>query len=130
MSDRQVRRLLTVWLEHGPTVLVHGNRGRRPVNRTGEDLRTRIVALVPDRYRDVDRAHLAELLNEHEGISIPGRPGRDGGRGAAAEGPVNTLPPGISVALNVGSVWTGPRPAPGSLEGASRSSTAACCTSD
>ena len=73
VSDRQVRRLLTALLELGPSALVHGNRGRTPVNRTDEDLRTRIVALVTDRYRDVNRAHLAELLDEREGISIPVR---------------------------------------------------------
>jgi transposase len=73
VSDRQVRRLLSAWLEHGPTVLVHGNRGRAPVNRTDEDLRTRIRVLVADRYRDVNRAHLAELLDEREGITIPVR---------------------------------------------------------
>jgi hypothetical protein len=73
VSGRQVRRLLAAWLDAGAPALVHGNRGRRPVNRTDADLRTRILGLVGDRYKGVDRAHLAELLEEHEGITIPVR---------------------------------------------------------
>ena len=73
VSDRQVRRLLAAWQEAGPSALVHGNRGRSPVNRTDEDLRVRIAELVEDRYKGVNRAHLAELLEEHEHIVIPVR---------------------------------------------------------
>lgn len=73
VSGRQVRRLLAAWLESGALALVHGNRGRRPVNRTEADVRTHILGLVDDRYRDVNRAHLAELLEEHEGIIVPVR---------------------------------------------------------
>jgi len=73
VSGRQVRRLLAAWLGSGPSALVHGNRGRRPANRTDEDLRRRILALADDRYQGVNRAHLAELLDEHEGITIPVR---------------------------------------------------------
>lgn len=73
VSERQVRRLLDAWLGSGTVGLVHGNRGRSPANRTDEALRTRIVELVEGRYAGVNRAHLAELLEEHEGIVIPVR---------------------------------------------------------
>lgn len=73
VSDRQVRRLLATWLEAGAVGLVHGNRGRRPVNRTDDDLRARLAALVKDRYAGVNRAHLSELLERDEGITIPVR---------------------------------------------------------
>lgn len=73
VSDRQVRRLLATWLEVGAVGLVHGNRGRRPANRTDDDLRARLAALVKDRYAGVNRQHLSELLAEHEGITIGAR---------------------------------------------------------
>jgi len=70
VSDRQVRRLLDTWLVSGAVGLVHGNRGRRPVNRTDEMSRATILALVKDRYAGVNRQHLSELLAEHESITI------------------------------------------------------------
>lgn len=73
VSDRQVRRLLAMWLDMGAVGLVHGNRGRRPVNRTDEEVRARILGLVEDRYAGVNRAHLAELLERDERITIPVR---------------------------------------------------------
>ena len=72
-STRQVRRLLTTWLEHGREGLVHGNRGRSPVNRTEAELRARLVGLAASTYEGANRAHLAELLERHERISIPAR---------------------------------------------------------
>jgi hypothetical protein len=50
LSSRQVRRLLATWLEQGPAGLVHGNRGRPPVNRTDAALRARIVELATETY--------------------------------------------------------------------------------
>lgn len=73
VSIRQARRLLTAWLEHGPSGLVHGNRGREPVNRTDAELRVRVTGLAAGRYEGANRAHLAELLERHERISIPAR---------------------------------------------------------
>jgi len=73
VSERQVRRLLETWLTSGAAGLAHGNRGRRPVNRTDEALLAMIVGLATDRYAGVNRAHLAELLERHEGIVIPVR---------------------------------------------------------
>jgi hypothetical protein len=73
LSSRQVRRLLAAWLGHGPAGLVHGNRGRAPVNRTDAALRARIIELATGRYEGANRAHLAELLEEREGIVIPER---------------------------------------------------------
>lgn len=73
LSTRQVRRLLGTWLDQGPAGLVHGNRGRQPVNRTDAALRARIEALVDDRYGGANRTHLAELLEREERISIPVR---------------------------------------------------------
>jgi len=73
MSTRQVRRLLASWLSHGPAGLVHGNHGRAPANRTDTDVRNRIAELTREKYEDVNRAHLAELLKRQEHIDIEER---------------------------------------------------------
>ena len=73
VSERQVRRLLDTWLGSGAVGLVHGNRGRVAANRTDQALRARVMELAESRYAGVNRAHLAELLEEHEGIVIPVR---------------------------------------------------------
>ena len=73
LSGRQVRRLLTAWLERGPSGLVHGNTRREPANRTDADVRARIVELAKDRYAGTNRAHLAELLERQEHITIEAR---------------------------------------------------------
>ncbi len=72
-SERQVRRLLAAFEHEGPDALRHGNAGRRPANRTDAALRERLVALAATTYAGVNRAHLAELLAEREGIAIPAR---------------------------------------------------------
>ncbi len=73
LSVRQVRRLLAGYRSEGLAGLVHGNRGRPPVHRTPTELRERLVGLARTRYAGVNRAHLAELLAEREGITIAER---------------------------------------------------------
>ena len=70
MSPRHARRLLRRLREHGPQGLVHGNRGRPPVNHTCDELRKDILAWVEDRYAGFNDTHLAEILAEREGVSI------------------------------------------------------------
>jgi len=72
-SERQVKRLLAAVRHEGAAALVHGNRGRAPVHRTPEGLRARLVELATTTYAGVNRAHLAELLAEREGIQVPER---------------------------------------------------------
>ena len=74
LSVRTVRRLLSRYRgPAGPAALVHGNAGRVPVNRIDDATRARLVDLATTRYADVNRAHLADLLAEREGLSIPER---------------------------------------------------------
>lgn len=73
LSVRQVRRLVRALRSDGAAGLVHGNRGRPPVHRTPGHLRTRLVELATTTYAGVNRAHLADLLAEREGIAIPER---------------------------------------------------------
>jgi transposase len=72
-SHRQVRRLQAAYLADGPDALRHGNIGRTPANRTADELRERVLLLAGTTYRGVNRAHLAELLAEREGIVVAER---------------------------------------------------------
>lgn len=73
LSVRQVRRLLARYRADGLAGLVHGNAGRSPAHRTSDELRERLVELARTRYARVNRAHLADLLAEREGIKIAER---------------------------------------------------------
>jgi len=73
LSVRQVRRLAMALRTEGAAGLVHGNRGRPPVHRTPDRLRATLVELATTTYAGVNRAHLADLLAEREGIAIPER---------------------------------------------------------
>jgi transposase len=74
LSVRSLRRLLARYHpDEGAAALVHGNRGRVPANRIGDALRARLVDLATTTYADVNRAHLADLLAEREGIVVAER---------------------------------------------------------
>lgn len=74
LSIRTVRRLLAAYRsDRSAAALVHGNRGRVPSNRLGEAARTRLLELASTTYAGANRAHLADLLAEREGIVIPER---------------------------------------------------------
>jgi transposase len=66
LSTRQVRRLVERLHSEGVVALVHGNRGRRPVNRIDEDRRGRLLELANTTYAGFNATHLAETLVEEE----------------------------------------------------------------
>jgi transposase len=70
MSERSVYRLLRAMKEAGPESLAHGNRGSTSGRRIGEETVERVVALASSTYRGVNTSHLADLLEEREGITI------------------------------------------------------------
>jgi transposase len=70
LSERQVFRLRAGYERDGPAALVHGNRGRASSRRLDPGLAARIVELARTTYEGVNDCHLAELLAEHEGITI------------------------------------------------------------
>ena len=72
VSARHVRRLCACFRQEGMAALVHGNRGRQPVNRTDPALQARILALAgPDgKYHDLNVCHLQELLEREQQIVI------------------------------------------------------------
>jgi transposase len=74
LSIRQVRRLLHRYRSPaGAAGLVLRNVGRMPVSRLGGSLRARLVELATTTYADVNRAHLADLLAEREGLIVAER---------------------------------------------------------
>lgn len=93
LSERQVRRLVKRYRVDGAAGLVHGNHDRAPAHRTPDELRARLVELASTTYSGVNRAHLAELLAEREGLAIPERTLRRV-LADAAVAPVRTRRPG------------------------------------
>ena len=70
LSERQERRLRHAYVRDGPSALVHGNRGRKPVHTLDPGLRGRIVAMAEGAYTGCNDQHLTELLAEREGITL------------------------------------------------------------
>lgn len=73
LSVRQVQRLLQRYRHEGAAALVHGNRGRRPVNRITEAVRARIVELAQTSYGGFNAVHFAETLAAEEGLTVCAR---------------------------------------------------------
>ncbi len=69
-SVRQVRRLLAKYRRDGASALMHGNRGRQPVNRVGRRVIGKVLKLARGRYAGFNQQHFSELLSEREGIHI------------------------------------------------------------
>lgn len=72
ISARQLRRKRARFRAQGMATVVHGNQGRRPVNRMDEATRARIVALAGagGRYAGVNVSHMQELLAREEQIVV------------------------------------------------------------
>lgn len=70
LSERSVWRLRARFAREGPAALVHGNRGRASGRRVDETVRSRVVELARTTYAGANDTHLAELLAEHEGITL------------------------------------------------------------
>ena len=70
LSLRQMRRLVNV--KEGGKVpgARHGNFGRPPANRLGDEVREKILTLAVGRYAGFNDHHLTEKLNDVEGIAV------------------------------------------------------------
>jgi hypothetical protein len=64
LSTRQVKRLTDRLRNEGAAGLVHGNRGRRPVNRVDDMVRATIVDQALTTFAGFNPVHLAETLAE------------------------------------------------------------------
>jgi len=70
ISLRHVRRLLAAYRRQGAGALAHGNRGRKPPNTVGRDLRKQVIELARSKYAGCNTQHYTELLSEREGITL------------------------------------------------------------
>ncbi len=70
ISARQMRRVRERVGELGHSGVQHGNTGRAPVNRVGEQVRARVVELRLDKYQGINDQHFTEKLAEVEGMVL------------------------------------------------------------
>lgn len=71
LSVRQIRRLLAAFVARGPGALAHGNRGRKPAVAKSDECKATVLALAGSPvYAGCNDSHLAELLAEHEGLTV------------------------------------------------------------
>lgn len=70
VTYRHARRLKKKLSEGDIAGLLHGNRGRSPANKTSEEVRTRVVTLSNEKYRDFNDTHFYEMLRDCEGIEV------------------------------------------------------------
>lgn len=69
-SERTVDRLVAKVNSKGLEGLVHGNRGRTPINKSSEELLLHVGSLVRNKYFDFNMTHCREMLSEHEAVKI------------------------------------------------------------
>ena len=70
VSERQVRRIKREYEREGPAGLLHGNRGRQPVNRLPDVLREHVVELAKGTYAGFNQQHFTEKLVEVERLQV------------------------------------------------------------
>jgi transposase len=70
LQIRQVRRLISKYRKEGAVGLAHGNRGRMPNNRISEEVRTKIMKLAEEEYKDYNDSHFTEELVTEYGMYI------------------------------------------------------------
>jgi hypothetical protein len=70
LSARQVRRIRKAVKRYGAKGVTHGNRGRRPWNRSEEKLREQIAKLRGAKYVGFNDQHFTEKLVEVEGLAV------------------------------------------------------------
>jgi len=70
VSVRQVKRLRQKMRERGAQGLLHGNRGRKPWNRTAAQTVNKVLELAGGRYQGLNDTHLSEKLGEEEGVKL------------------------------------------------------------
>jgi len=93
MSIRHFRRMVAAYREDGVVALAHGNRGRKPVNAIGEEIRQRVVDLAGSAYAGFNQQHFTELLVEREGIRLSRSSVRNILLGAGIRSPRKRRPP-------------------------------------
>jgi len=70
LSLRQVQRIKRKVESLGPEGVLHGNKGRSPSHAFSPEKKCQVITLAEKRYFDFNFSHLAEILEEEEGIQI------------------------------------------------------------
>ena len=70
VSLRHLRRMMAAYRKQGVAGLAHGNRGRKPINAVGDELRQAVLGLACSRYAGFNQQHFTELLAEREDIRL------------------------------------------------------------
>lgn len=73
-SIRQIRRLKQKVRYSGVSGLIHGNIGKTPWNKRRKDVVDQIVLLYQTKYSGFNCLHFQDMLETHEGITIPREP--------------------------------------------------------
>ena len=69
-SHRTIERYLAKYRKVGIRFIVHQNRGRPPANKSSDDVKRAVQALIKEKYYDVNLTHLRELLQDNEHIQV------------------------------------------------------------
>lgn len=70
LTLRQTRRLMAAYRTVGAAGLMHGNRGREPVNKLEAAVEAEILRLAQEIYVDYNDSHFTEELAEHHAIEV------------------------------------------------------------
>ncbi|MFC3790114.1 ISNCY family transposase [Paenibacillus sp. GCM10012307] len=70
VTPRQVIRLKKKYVEGGAAEVAHQNRGRKPVHALEDNLKERVAQLYTTKYHGSNSCHFAELLEEHESLTL------------------------------------------------------------
>lgn len=70
LSTRQVLRLKKTYLKEGAEGIAHKNRGRKPVHAIADSIKDQVASLYQNTYHGCNNCHFAELLQEHESLTL------------------------------------------------------------
>lgn len=70
MSRRTIERYVKRYQQVGIQFVLHGNRGKPPLNKTPTSIKKTVQALIKDKYFDFNLLHLAEQLEVNEHIVV------------------------------------------------------------
>lgn len=93
MSLRHLRRIKAAYRERGVAGLAHGNRGRKPVNAIGDEVRQAVLDLACSKYAGFNHQHFTELLAESEDIRLSRSSVRSILLGSGLKSPQKRRPP-------------------------------------
>lgn len=70
VSERSVSRRVKKIRDKGLSGIKHGNYGRTPINKLSDEDRSRVMALIKEKYFDFNLCHAMELLNKHHNVDV------------------------------------------------------------